>query len=257
MGTIISWTNQTWNPTTGCSRASAGCDNCYAERLSLKFGWSKLEWTGANAKENVICHPERLRKPYQIKEPSRIFVNSMSDLFHPVIPPSFRSQVFDVMADTPQHTYQVLTKRPHIAAKWGGPWPENIWMGTSVEDERVIERVDQLRQCRAAVRFLSIEPLIGPLPSLNLEGIHWVIVGGESGPGFRPMEQAWARTIRDKCLEAGVPFFFKQSAAFRTECGTSLQHEDGSFWTWAQYPGDVQPPSPAPPHRYASSKRAA
>lgn len=236
MGTIISWTDETWNPTTGCSKVSDGCKNCYAERLSLKFGWSHKKWTAGAAPENVVLHPERLQKPRSFKKPSRVFVNSMSDLFHEQIPDAFIADVFAVMVDTPQHTYQVLTKRPERAATWGGPWPSNIWMGTSVEDIRVLPRIDALRQCQAQTRFLSCEPLIGPLPDMNLAGIHWVIAGGESGPGFRPMDREWPQAIRDQCLEAEVAFFFKQVASFRTEAGVALQHEDGTFWVWRQFP---------------------
>lgn len=238
-GTIISWTNETWNPTTGCSRVSDGCRNCYAERLSLKFGWSKYPWTANHASENVICHPDRLRKPYAIKKPSRIFVNSMSDLFHPEIPDEFIARVFAVMNDLPQHTFQILTKRPERAATWFGPWTPNIWMGTSVEDSRVTHRIDALRQCHAITRFLSCEPLIGSLGDVDLSGIHWVIVGGESGPGYRPMHHDWARAIRDQCVRDHVAFFFKQDAAFRTE---TRPHLDGM--KWAQYPGQLTPPEP-------------
>jgi len=250
MSTIIAWTNETWNPTTGCSRITDGCRNCYAERLSLKFGWSKKPWTAAHAAENVVLHPERLRKPYSFKKPSKVFVNSMSDLFHEQIPDDYIAQVFAVMADLPQHTFQVLTKRPERAAEWAGPWPANIWMGTSVEDARVAHRIDTLRRCKAQTRFLSCEPLIGPLGPVDLTGIHWIIVGGESGPGFRPMDHAWARDIRDQCVDAGTAFFMKQSAAFRTETGTSLLEEDGSRWNWYQYPGDLCPPvQVSPPTR--------
>jgi protein gp37 len=242
MGTAISWTNETWNPTTGCSRVSDGCRHCYAERLSLKFGWSKKPWTANNAEENVLCHPNRLSKPYSFKNPSRVFVNSMSDLFHPLIPDDFVRQVFDVMIDTPQHTYQILTKRPERAALWPGPWADNIWMGTSVEDSRVANRIDALLQCPAVVRFLSCEPLIGPLPELYLSGIDWVIVGGESGPGFRQMPHEWAREIRDQCVAQHIAFFFKQSAAYRTEIGTALEEVDGSKHVWHQFPGHLFPP---------------
>lgn len=239
---IIAWTTRTWNPTFGCSHVSEGCRNCYAEQLSLKFGWSKQPWTAPHAAENVKVRPERLREPDKLKEPSRIFVNSMSDLFHPLIPDTFRAQVFDTMARANQHTYQVLTKRPELAAKWAGPWLANIWMGASVEDARNAHRIAQLRDCPAQVRFLSIEPLIAPVGNMDLTGIHWVIVGGESGPHYRPMDHAWARDIRDQCVAAGVAFFFKQSAARFTERGTALIEEDGSAWEWRQFPGEFTPP---------------
>jgi len=191
MGTTISWTDETWNPTTGCSRISEGCRHCYAERLSLRFGWSKKPWTASNAKENVIEHPNRLDKPRKFKPGTRVFVNSMSDLFHPEVSDDFIEQVFAVMNELPLVTFQVLTKRPERAAKWNGPWAPNIWMGTSVEDDRVAHRIETLRSCRAIVKFLSVEPLIAPL-STGFEGIDWVIVGGESGQGFRPMDHTWA-----------------------------------------------------------------
>lgn len=248
MGTRISWTQEVWNPVTGCSRVSEGCRFCYAERLSLRFGWSTKPWTAPNAAENVVCHPERLRKPYTWKQPVRCFVNSMSDLFHEQVPDAFIAQVFAVMADLPQHTFQVLTKRPGRAATWAGPWAANIWMGTSVEDARVLHRVDSLRQCGAAVRFLSCEPLLGPLDGLDLAGIHWVIAGGESGTHLtgpqhpRWMRQEWARGIRDACVAAGVAYFHKQDSGPRTELRPWLVEADGSRWEWHQYPGHLTPP---------------
>jgi protein gp37 len=244
MSTRISWTDETWNPTTGCSRVSDGCRFCYAEALSLRFGWSKKPWTHKNAPENIVLHPERLNKPRTWATPRHVFVNSMSDLFHEHIPNSFIAQVFDVMTDLPQHTFQVLTKRPERAATWSGPWTDNIWMGTSVEDRRVIHRIDTLRQCQAHIRFLSIEPLLGPIGAIDLTGIQWVIVGGESGPNHRPMDHAWAREIRDQCAAQGIAFFFKQSAAPRSEMGTVLLEEDGSATQWHQYPGDLRSPVP-------------
>lgn len=246
MATLISWTDETWNPTTGCSRVSEGCRYCYAEALSLRFGWSKKPWTAANAAENVICHPERLRKPYSWKRPSRVFVNSMSDLFHPMVPDEFVARVFAVMVETPQHTYQVLTKRPERAAAWPGPWPANVWMGTSVEDQRVVGRIDWLRQCAAQTKFLSCEPLIGRVDH-DLTGIDWVIVGGESGRHMKPgnprwMDMEWARHLRDLALAAGAAFFFKQDSGIRTELRPWLVEEDGSRWRWHQYPGHHTPP---------------
>lgn len=248
-GTKISWTDQTWNPTTGCSRVSEGCRFCYAEALSLRFGRSAKPWTAANAAENVVLHPERLDMPRKWKVPSRVFVNSMSDLFHPLIPDEFIARVFEVMNSLPQHTFQILTKRPERAATWPGPWTPNIWQGTSVEDARALPRVDHIRQCGALTRFLSCEPLLGPLSGLNLDGIHWVIVGGESGMHMnkhreRWMDHAWAREIRDLCArrEGPVAYFFKQSSGIRTEMGTALEEEDGSAWEWHQYPGQLVPP---------------
>ena len=234
--TKISWASVTWNPVHGCSKVSAGCDNCYAETLSLRMGWTKKEWTGENAKENVQVKPHKLREPYKLKEPSRVFVNSMSDLYHPQILDDYIAQVFAVMNDLPQHVFQVLTKRPRRAAQWAGEWTENIWQGTSVENRKTLYRIDQLRECQAKTLFLSLEPLLEDLGELNLDGIDWVIVGGESGKGYRPMEHAWARGIRDQCVEKGVAFFFKQSAAYRTEMGTELEEADGTKTTWQQYP---------------------
>jgi protein gp37 len=160
----------------------------------------------------------------------------MSDMFHPLIPDDYLRQMWDVMLDLPQHTFQVLTKRPERAAQWQGPWPQHIWQGTSVEDRKAKKRIDTLRQCGAAIRFLSCEPLLEDLGMLDLSGIHWVIVGGESGPHYRPMDHAWARSIRDQCVTQGVAFFFKQSAARLTERGTRLIEEDGTSTEWRQYP---------------------
>lgn len=241
-GTVISWCQATWNPVFGCSRVSEGCRNCYAERIALKFGHSRLPWSAQNAAENVQLKPHKLSEPFRLKQPSTIFVNSMSDLYHERVPDDYLVRVFDVMNRTPQHTYQLLTKRPERAAIWPGPWSPNIWQGTSVEDARVLHRIDSLRRCGAAVKFLSCEPLIGPLPDLDLQGIDWVIVGGESGPGYRDMPHAWARQIRDACVAQGVAFFFKQSANFTTERGTSLIEADGSRWEWRQFPGKLVPP---------------
>lgn len=242
MSTLISWTNETWNPVTGCSRISEGCRNCYAERISLKFGYSEKPWTANNAADNIVCHPERLDKPRKIKQPSRIFTNSMSDMWHERVPDSFIRDIFRVMNDTPQHTYQILTKRPERCAQWPGPWTPNIWMGTSIEEDRWTKRADALRRCGAAVKFISAEPLLGPLPSLNLNHIDWVIVGGESGPGYRPMDMSWARDLRDRCVRDEVAFFYKQDAAFRTETRPWLVEADGSASEWHQYPGSLTAP---------------
>lgn len=248
--TGISWTDVTWNPTHGCSRVSDGCKHCYAETLSLKAGFTKLPWTAPNAMHNVLLKPHKLREPYKLTEPSRIFVNSMSDLFHPAIPADYRQRVFDIMADLPQHTFQVLTKRPELAAQWAGPWTSNIWMGVSIEDRKSLTRLEILRDCPAQTRFISFEPLLEDLGMPDLSGYAWAIVGGESGPGFRPMPHAWARVIRDACLGHAVGLWFKQSAAWRTEIGTSLAHEDHTFWVWNQWPHELIPPTQAPPHKY-------
>ena len=239
--TKIAWADTTWNPVHGCSRVSAGCDRCYAENLSLRYGFTKKAWTTENAAANITLKPHRLREPYRLKQPSRVFVNSMSDMWHPRIPSDYREQIFEVMRDLPEHIFQVLTKRPRAAARYTGKWTPNIWQGTSVENRATLHRIDALRQCDAKVRFLSLEPLLEDLGEIDLEGIHWVIVGGESGKGYRPMLMSWARSIRDQCVSAGVPFFFKQSAAIRTEMGTELIEEDGSKTVWRQFP-DVSDP---------------
>lgn len=245
--TVIAWCDRSWNPTFGCSRVSGGCSNCYAETIALKFGHSRLPWTAANAKANVVLKPHKLREPYALKKPSRVFVNSMSDLFHPEIPNDYIARVFAVMNDLPQHTFQVLTKRPERAATWPGPWTANIWMGTSIEDARALHRISDLLRCPAAVRFISAEPLLGPLGNVDLTGIHWVIAGGESGQHMRAhperwMDHAWAREIRDQCQAAGVAYFFKQSSGIRTEMGTALEEADGSRTAIRQYPGEMTPP---------------
>lgn len=257
--TIISWTNVSWNPVHGCTRVSDGCRHCYAEALSLRYGWTHKPWTKQNETENVQIKPHKLNDPYKLKIPSRIFVNSMSDMFHPLIPDDYRREIFRVMRECPQHTFQVLTKRPELAARWPAQeWADNIWMGASVEDARVIGRIDHLRKCPAKTRFISAEPLIGDWQEhVDLTDIHWLIVGGESGSDFRPMPHAWARHLRDLCVSQNVAFFFKQSSAARTEMGTSLRHDDGSFWTWQQWPDQRDEPRPAEPHRYTCENSAA
>ena len=234
--TKIGWTDFSWNPVHGCSKVSAGCDNCYAETVSHKFGLTTLPWTGEHAEKNVMLKPHKLREPYRLKEPSRVFVNSMSDLFHPQAPESYVDKVFAVMRDCPQHTFQILTKRPRRAASYPSEWTPNIWMGVSVESRATLHRISTLRRCNAKLRFLSIEPLLEPLDELDLSGIGWVIVGGESGKGFRPMQHDWVHPIRDQCVESNIPFFFKQSAAFKNETGTELIESDGSKTVYHQFP---------------------
>lgn len=218
--TPIEWTNKTWNPVTGCTKVSPGCDHCYAERLTNRFGrdFSK-----------VTQHRDRLEAPLHWREPSYIFVNSMSDLFHSEkVPYAFVDQVFDVMQRCPQHTFQILTKRPSRMRHYPGPWPQNAWAGVSVENAEYVWRIDVLRKVAATVRFLSIEPLIGPLPVLDLHGIQWVIVGGESGPNHRPMEENWATSVRDACQRQGVPFFFKQWGGLTPKAGGRML--EGRTW---------------------------
>jgi len=209
-GSSIEWTEATWNPVTGCTKVSAGCKHCYAERMA-----KRLRAMGVERYANgfaLTLQPDVLDLPRRWRKARTIFVNSMSDLFHKDIPVAFVKKVFRVMNECPQHTFQILTKRPEIAANYAPQltWSQNIWMGTSVENMLVMHRVDSLKSIPAVVRFLSVEPLIGPLPRLPLEGIHWVIAGGESGPGARPMHQSWVEQIRDRCVAQGVAFFFKQ-----------------------------------------------
>jgi protein gp37 len=285
--TNIEWTDYTWNTTFGCTHVSDGCKHCYAESLALRFGHSKHPWTKPFELENVRVKPEKLREPFKIKEPGRVFVDSMSDLFHELVPLDHIAKVFAVMAATPHLTYQILTKRPkrmsetlnalmfreealpeaagdlEIVRDWSDHWTSsrtalawplpNVWLGTSVEDQRVVDRIDWLIKTPAAVRFLSCEPLIGPLdlgrwligpcPSCGTPHlgfceepkrfpIHWIITGGESGQNHRPFNPDWARSIRDQCLDAGVPFFFKQHGGRTPKAGG--RELDGR--TWDEFP---------------------
>lgn len=206
----IEWTEATWNPVTGCTKISPGCKFCYAERMA-----NRLQAMGKERYRNAFkltLQPDTLQIPLQWKKSRIIFVNSMSDLFHRDVPLEYIQQCFAVMEQATQHTFQVLTKRPERVSEIFHllPWPTNIWMGTSVENADYVWRIDSLRQVPSQVRFLSIEPLLGPIPSLPLDGVHWVIVGGESGPRARQMREEWAVEIRDQCLAHRVPFFFKQ-----------------------------------------------
>lgn len=206
----IEWTEATWNPVTGCTRISPGCDNCYAERMSYR-----LQAMGQPNYVNgfqLTEQPRMLGLPERWATPQTIFVNSMSDLFHRDVSTEYIHRVFDVMNRANHHRYQVLTKRSQRLLRLSPdlPWQPHIWMGVSVETEAYMFRIDHLRQTQAHVRFLSLEPLLGPLPGLNLQDIHWVIVGGESGPGARPMREEWVLDIKQQCRDADVPFFFKQ-----------------------------------------------
>lgn len=238
----IEWTETTWNPTTGCDRISAGCDHCYALTLAKRLqamGSAKYRNDGdprtSGPGFGITTHEHTLADPLRWREPRLVFVNSMSDLFHARVPFEFIARVFDVMAATPRHTYQVLTKRAlrlrRLAPRL--PWPDNVWIGVSVESLEVADRVDQLRQVPAAVRFLSCEPLLGPLHGLDLDGIGWVIAGGESGPNARPMRADWARQLRDASQAAEVPFFFKQWGGRSPKAGGRLL--EGR--TWDEMPG--------------------
>lgn len=231
----IEWTEMTWNPVSGCDKVSAGCLNCYAARMA-----KRLKAMGVERYRNgfeVTIHEDLIEQPFKWRSPRLIFVNSMSDLFHERVPFSFIKQVFRTMNECPQHTFQILTKRPRRVLKYADKltWTPNIWMGTSVEDQRVIRRIDYLRGVPASVRFLSCEPLIGPIAEMNLKGIHWVIVGGESGPGARPMKEEWVQDILRQCKRLDVAFFFKQwGGVQKKRTGRSLNET-----TYDEMPKDV------------------
>ena len=241
MGTTsIEWTDVTWNPVTGCTKISAGCDHCYAERFSERF-----RGTPGHPFENgfdLTLRPQRLSQPLQWRAPKMIFVNSMSDLFHKEVPNEFISKVFDTMEAASWHTFQVLTKRSSLMRNFlkrrygNGRGPLHMWFGVSVEDGKRKSRINHLRETPAGMRFLSIEPLIAPVGELDLQGIDWVIVGGESGPGAREMKSEWVREIRDQCRTAGVAFFFKQWGGLRPKTGG--REIDGR--EWSEYPDTVK-----------------
>jgi len=237
----IEWTDTTWNPVTGCDKISQGCKHCYAERLALR-----LRAMGLDRYRNgfeVTLQREALAEPFRWKRPRKVFVNSMSDLFHEDVPLDYIQQVFEVMRAVPRHTFQVLTKRSARLLELAPslPWPENVWMGVSVEDELVINRITDLARVPAAVRFLSCEPLIGPLRGLRLGAIDWVIVGGESGPGARPMSPLWVEEIFRQCRASSVPFFFKQWGGVRkSKTGRTLHDR-----TYDEYPSGFSVVAPA------------
>jgi len=211
----IEWTDATWNPVTGCNKVSPGCKHCYA--LTFAERWRGIPGHHFEQGFDLKLWPERLELPMAWRTPRRIFVNSMSDLFHERVPLDFIRRVFATMRACPQHQFQVLTKRAEQLVEVCGSlvWPKNVWMGVSIENEKYAFRSDLLRKVPAKVRFLSVEPLIGSIPKLPLRGIHWVIVGGESGPGARPMEPEWVTSIHAQCVRARVPFFFKQWGGVR------------------------------------------
>ncbi len=238
--TSIEWTDATWNPVTGCTKISAGCDNCYAARFSERF-----RGTPGHPFEtgfDLTLRPKRVEQPLSWRKPSMIFVNSMSDLFHKEIPRSFISNVFETMEHADWHTYQILTKRSSLMRDFlrkrygSGVAPSHMWLGVSVEDGSKKSRIHHLQEAPAGVRFLSIEPLIGPIGKLDLTNIDWVIVGGESGPKARPVDIAWVREVRDQCTEQGTAFFFKQWGGFRPKSGG--RQLDGR--EWSQFPNIVR-----------------
>ena len=228
----IEWTDATWNPVTGCTKVSPGCKHCYAERMAKRLlGMGQSNYANGF---RLTLQPQMLQHPLSWRKPRQIFVNSMSDLFHEDVPVAYIQQVFEVMRAAPWHRYQILTKRSERLALLSRvlDWLPCIWMGVSVESERYLQRIDDLRSTGAHVKFLSLEPLLGPLPNLNLTGIDWVIVGGESGPGARPMDAGWVRDIRDRCSDAGVAFFFKQwGGVFKKRTGRLLDER-----TWDEMP---------------------
>ncbi|MFN8611587.1 MAG: phage Gp37/Gp68 family protein [Vulcanimicrobiota bacterium] len=233
----IEWTESTWNPVTGCDKISPGCKHCYAARMA-----ERLKAMGQHKYRNAFkltLQPQDLDLPLRWRKPQTIFVNSMSDLFHKDVPLDFIQQAFATMEKAHWHRFQVLTKRAdrlkEVAEKL--PWPENVWMGVSVESSKYAHRVDHLRNISARVKFLSLEPLLGPLPNLNLNGIHWVIVGGESGPGARHIDERWVADLRDQCLAAGVPFFFKQWGGVNKKAAGRLL--EGR--TWDELPTSQKP----------------
>jgi protein gp37 len=249
----IEWTEATWNPVTGCSKVSPGCAHCYAEAFAERF-------------RGVVGHPyeqgfdlklwpDRLELPLKWRRPKMIFVNSMSDLFHDDVPDDFIRSVFDVMGAAEWHKFQVLTKRPERLAALGAalPWPANVWMGVSIENRRFVTRADHLRSVDAKVRFISAEPLLGPLDGLDLAGIHWLIAGGESGPRHRSVRAEWIRHLRDHCQALGVAFFFKQWGGRTSKVGGRVL--DGR--TWDQMPRTTSPiPAPMPVRRLPAYHRA-
>jgi protein gp37 len=236
-GSGIEWTEATWNPVTGCDKLSPGCKHCYAERMA-----ERLQAMGQENYRNgfeLTLQPHMLELPLRWKKPQTIFVNSMSDLFHKDVPLEYIQRVFEVMRRADWHCFQVLTKRADRLAQLAPElqWAPNIWMGVSVESDEYRFRIDELRSTGAKIKFLSLEPLLGPLEDLDLSGIDWVIVGGESGPGARPMDPAWARDLRDQCRRAKVPFFFKQwGGTNKKQAGRVLEGR-----TWDQMPVREQP----------------
>ncbi len=235
--TGIEWTEATWNPVRGCTKVSPGCKHCYEETFAER--WRGIPGHPYEQGFDLRLVPEKLEEPLRWKRPRLIFVNSMSDLFHEEVPLDYIARVFDAMRRSSWHTFQVLTKRADRLAEIASdlPWPGNVWQGVSVENQKYLGRIEKLRTVPATVRFLSLEPLLGPLPDLPLDGISWVIVGGESGRGHRPMDPEWVRDIRTQCVRAGIPFFFKQWGGRNSKSGG--KDLDGRIWS-------QMPASPSP-----------
>lgn len=238
-GSKIEWTDATWNPVRGCTKVSPGCAHCYAETFAERFRGV----TGHPYEQGFDLRlvPEKLEEPLKWRKPRLVFVNSMSDLFHERVPTDYVQRIFATMSKADWHQFQVLTKRPKRASSLASklPWPRNVWLGVSVESQRFTDRIDTLRQIPAAKRFLSLEPLLGPLHELNLTNIDWVIVGGESGPKARPMDGAWVLDIRRQCQEAGVAFFFKQWGSHGPDGKRRSKKENGRLLegrTWDEWP---------------------
>jgi protein gp37 len=250
IGTGIEWTDATWNPTTGCRRVSPGCDHCYAATLAKRLkamGNPRYQNDGPDGPGfGLTLHADKLAEPLRWRTPRRVFVNSMSDLFHIDVPTDFIQAVFRTMAGCREHQFQILTKRPKRMKQAVLGLPEslqalpNVWLGVSIESDEYTWRADFLRATPAAIRFLSLEPLLGPLPSLELDSIDWAIVGGESGPGHRPLDPSWVRTIRDSCTSAGIALFFKQWGGRTPKAGG--RQLDGR--TWDQWPSPSSTPKP-------------
>jgi protein gp37 len=224
----IEWTEATWNPVTGCDRISPGCAHCYARTFAER--WRGVPGHAYEQGFDMRLWPERIDQPLKWKRPRQIFVNSMSDLFHPEVPDEFIAEVFATMVEADWHVFQILTKRPERLLELAGelPWPPHVWMGVSIENRRFVHRADLLREVPAAVRFISAEPLLGPLEGLDLTDIHWLIAGGESGAGHRPIREEWVLDLRDRCEDAGVAFFFKQWGGFRPKSNGRLL--EGREW---------------------------
>jgi len=242
----IEWTEQTWNPTTGCTKVSSGCENCYAEAMALR-----LEGMGVKGYENgfnLSLLPERLEEPLKRRKPTTYFVNSMSDLFHKEVPFNFLDRVFDITRRTPQHTYQILTKRATRMREYFSQGqrmvPSNVWLGVSVEDRKNgLPRISVLREIDASIRFLSVEPLLEDLGEMDISGIHWVIVGGESGPNARPMRYEWVQSIKTNCENQRVAFFFKQWGGWGADGKRRSKKGNGRLFdgkTWDQMPVEVR-----------------